>query len=127
MPTPTDDLTAVDRVERAQGRKGIIAVAVIAMLLVIAVSFVLQMTRINRPVTYANDEDHFRYGSIGSDVAGVPYWVFRVMPEICPADLPGGYASLGVIQEPGRPTPIGFSMRKVGPIDTVVSWKTRSR
>lgn len=119
MTASNDDLTAVDRVERAQGRKGLIVVGVIAVLAVIALSFVLQITRINRPVTYATDEDHFRYGSIGSDVVGVPYWVFRAMPDICPADLPGGYASLGVIQEPGHPTPIGFSMRKVGPVDIV--------
>jgi hypothetical protein len=119
MITSPDDLTAVDRVERAQGRKGIIAVAVITVIVLIALSFVLQIMRISRPVTYANDEDHFRYGSIGSDVVGVPYWVFRVMPEICPADLPGGYAGLGVLQEPGHLTPIGFSMRRVGPVDIV--------
>ena len=79
----------------------------------------LQISRINKPVDYANDEEYFKYGSIGSDVEGVPYWVFRVLPDICPNDLPGGYASLGVIQEPGMPTPIGFSMRRVGPVDIV--------
>ena len=119
MTSSPDELTAVDRVERSAGRKGIIAFGVIVVLVVIAVSFVLQITHVNRPVTYANDEDHFKYGSIGSDVVGVPYWVFRVLPDICPADLPGGYASLGVIQEPGHLTPIGFSIRRVGPVDIV--------
>jgi hypothetical protein len=119
MTSSPDDLTAVDRVERAEGRKGIIALGVIVVLAVIALSFVLQILHVNRPVTYANDEEYFKYGSIGSDVVGVPYWVFRVMPEICPTDLPGGFASLGVIQEPGMLTPIGFSMRRVGPVDIV--------
>ena len=50
--------------------------------------------------------------------SGAPLWI-RVMPEICPSQLPGGYASLGVIQEPGMPTPIGFSRRQIGPVDIV--------
>ncbi|HTW70647.1 MAG TPA: cytochrome c [Acetobacteraceae bacterium] len=119
MNATKDELTAVDIVERRDGRRWTIAFGVIAVLVVIAISFALQISRINKPVGYANDEMYFRYGSIGSDVVGVPYWVFRVMPEICPTDLPGGYASLGVIQEPGMPTPIGFSMRRIGPVDIV--------
>ena len=114
-----DQLTAVDRVERAAARKWIIAFCVILALAVVAVSFVLQILRVDKPVSYSTDEQHFKYGSIGSDVKGVPYWIFRVLPDICPTDLPGGYASLGVIQEPGALTPIGFSMRRVGPVDIV--------
>jgi hypothetical protein len=114
-----DELTAVDRVERASSRKGIIAFCVILVLAIIAVSFVLQILRVNKPVDYSNDEQYFKYGSIGSDVKGVPYWVFRALPDICPTELPGGYASLGVIQEPGQLTPIGFSIRRVGPVDIV--------
>jgi hypothetical protein len=114
-----DELTAVDRVERKSSRKWFIALGVLAALLVIAGSFVLQTLHVNRPVEYANDEEHFKYGSIGSDVKGVPYWIFRVMPDVCPTDLPGGYASLGVLQEPGHLTPVGFSMRRIGPVDIV--------
>ena len=119
MNATKDELTAVDIVERRDSRRWTIAFGVIAVLVVIAISFALQISRIDKPVGYVNDEMYFRYGSIGSDVVGVPYWVFRVMPEICPTDLPGGYASLGVIQEPGMPTPIGFSMRRIGPVDIV--------
>jgi hypothetical protein len=119
MTNSPDELTAVDRVEHADSRKGFIIAGVIVALLAIVASFVLQISHINKPVEYANDEQYFKYGSIGSDVEGVPYWVFRVLPDICPNDLPGGYASLGVIQEPGMPTPIGFSMRRVGPVDIV--------
>ncbi|WP_293904753.1 hypothetical protein [Phenylobacterium sp.] len=74
---------------------------------------------VNQPRVYANDADHFKYGSISSDVGGLPYWIWATLPEVCRAQLPGGYASLGVIQEPGKMTPIGFSVRKVGLLDQV--------
>jgi len=55
MATSPDDLTAVDRVERASRRKRVIALGIVVVLVLIAVSFVLQVTRVNRPVSYAND------------------------------------------------------------------------
>jgi len=119
MTEPSNDLTAVDRVNRGDGRRRLIVIGLILILPVIALSFVLQLMRISRPIDQPTDEMYFRYGSIGSDVEGVPYWVFRVLPDICPSQLPGGYASLGVIQEPGQPTPIGFSRRQVGPVEIV--------
>lgn len=114
-----DELTAVDEVARARNRKWLIVLGAIVVLVIVALSFMLQILRVNRTVAYANDEQYFKYGSIGSDVEGVPYWIFRIMPDICPKDLPGGYSSLGVITEPGMPTPIGFSIRRVGPVDIV--------
>src|SRR5215469_16810264 len=92
-----DELTAVDQVARANNRKWLIILGAVVVLIVVALSFFLQILRVNRTVAYANDEQYFKYGSIGSDVEGVPYWIFRVMPDICPKDLPGGYSSLGVI------------------------------
>jgi hypothetical protein len=114
-----DDLSAVERVELARRNRLLAILAIPVVLALVAVSFVLQILRVNVPVPQANDVDYFKYGSIGSDVVGVPYWVFRTLPDICPDQLPGGYASLGVIQEPGRLTPIGFSIRRVGPVDIV--------
>ncbi|BAY49320.1 hypothetical protein SAMD00079811_69490 [Scytonema sp. HK-05] len=69
----------------------------------------------NSPVDYANIEDHFKYGSIGSEpVNGVPYWIWKVLPEVFPDKLPGkGYTSLGFIEEQGKDLPIGFSKRRV--------------
>ena len=70
--------------------------------------------------TYATDEEHFKYGSIGNDGAeGVPYAIWLVLPEVFPEYLPGpgGYSSLGFVWEKGRgPTepPIGFSRVRVG-------------
>lgn len=85
---------------------GVIAVAIFFIWPVIS----------NSPVDYANIEDHFKYGSIGSEpVNGVPYWIWKVLPELFPDKLPDdrGYSSLGFIQEPGKDLPVGFSKRRV--------------
>ena len=72
----------------------------------------------NRPRDYASDLDHFFYGSIGSDISGgLPLKVLQVLPRVFPDYLPdrpgaAGYARFGFIQQPGRPLPIGFSIRR---------------
>jgi hypothetical protein len=68
----------------------------------------------DRPVTYADPVEHFKYGSTGGErESGFPYWVFKVMPEVCSQHLPGkGLESLGFIFEPGRDLPIGMSKRR---------------
>jgi len=83
----------------------------------------------DEPETYAEIEEHFKYGSIGSEpggsvlspVGGVlpPYWVFKALPSICSDTLPGGYATFGLIMEPGRDLPIGVSRRRRLGIDQV--------
>ena len=75
----------------------------------------------DRPVQYSAIEEHFKYGSIGSEVGGSvftpvggilpPYWIFKALPAICPDKLPGGYASLGLLFEKGQELPIGVSRR----------------
>lgn len=59
----------------------------------------------------------FKYGSIGVEESeGIPYWIWLTLPQIFPEHLPGpgGYASLGVLWEPGSEMPIGFSKRRIG-------------
>jgi hypothetical protein len=97
-------------------------IGVIVAVLVVLLALFLWRFRVDSPVTYKSDEDHFKYGSIGAEpggsvftpVGGVlpPYDIFRVLPDICPDKLPGGYASLGLIVEPGHDMPIGVSKRK---------------
>lgn len=98
-----------------------IAIGIIVLLGLIVFSLFRLASNVDEPVRYANDADHFKYGSISSDSKnqGLPYWIWATMPEVCKGNLPGGYASLGVIQEPGKMTPIGFSMRKVGFLNQV--------
>ena len=64
--------------------------------------------------------EHFKYGSIGAEEnSGLPYWIWRVLPEVCEEHLPRrpgtGYERLGFITE-GRPhgRPIGTSFRPGG-------------
>jgi hypothetical protein len=81
------------------------------------------------PTDYADIRDHFKYGSIGSEpAAGIPYWIWQVLPEMFPQYLPeperfqalspaertplAGYGQLGFVVEEGHDRPIGFSRRR---------------
>src|ERR1043166_6286674 len=62
-------------------------------------------------------ESRFKYGSIGAENdAGVPYWIFYVLPRMFPEYLPkpGGYAALGVPWEQGQELPVGFTKKVIG-------------
>ncbi|MGE3704844.1 MAG: cytochrome c [Vicinamibacterales bacterium] len=91
--------------------------------------WVLTQIGTDEPVTYEAIEDHFKYGSIGSEpggqllspIGGVlpPFWVFTSLPSICSDKLPNGYATFGFITEPGHDLPIGVSRRRRLGIDQV--------
>ena len=101
-------------VEIQERRRIQIALLVIVVGIVAVAAYFYWSFHPNRPVDYADITEHFKYGSIGSEPAsGIPYWIFKVMPDMFPEKLPGGYASLGLIEEPGRDLPIGFSKRRV--------------
>jgi hypothetical protein len=62
-------------------------------------------------------EMRFKYGSIGAEHdAGIPYWIFYVLPRMFPEKLPGpgGLVSLGVAWEQGQELPIGFTKKVIG-------------
>ncbi|MBL8439106.1 MAG: hypothetical protein JNM61_12980 [Zoogloeaceae bacterium] len=71
-----------------------------------------------QPAWITQDPDmRFKYGSIGAENdAGIPYWIFYVLPRMFPDKLPGpgGYASFGVAWEPGQELPIGFTKKTIG-------------
>lgn len=59
----------------------------------------------------------FLYGSIGGEWdAGIPYWIFYVLPRMFPEKLPGtgGYVSLGIPWEQGQELPVGFTKKVIG-------------
>jgi hypothetical protein len=91
-------------------RVGILIAGIIAITI-----FIITPLISNSPVTYSDIEDHFKYGSIGSEpVNGIPYWIWKVLPSAFPDKLPGkGYSSLGFLYEEGKDLPIGISKRKV--------------
>jgi hypothetical protein len=67
--------------------------------------------------SFSNIDEHFKYGSVGTEErAGLPYWIWRVLPQIFEDKLPKrpgtGYERIGFISEAGRPPhsrPIGTS------------------
>jgi mono/diheme cytochrome c family protein len=79
----------------AKGWTGRITRAWLVQSLLIAVIVVLSMAYAalrflpNRPVAYDKIEEHFKYGSTGGEAnLGFPYWIWQVMPVLCPGYLP---------------------------------------
>jgi len=98
-----------------------IALAIVAAAVVVAAAigiYVFVWFQRNVPETHSGIVDHFKYGSIGAEGrSGVPYWVWRVLPDVFPEYLPdrpgNGYARLGFIYEsPTDERPIGASYRE---------------
>jgi hypothetical protein len=125
--TKTRDAVLVDQVLHSpvddgvrQTRRKVFWGLVIAVVVLLVVYLAWRFNA-DEPVRYTGDLDHFKYGSIGSEPGGSlsnaiggllpPYPIFKVLPQICPDKLPGGYASLGLIFEPGHELPVGISRR----------------
>jgi mono/diheme cytochrome c family protein len=102
-------------VENAERKRVKIVLFILLVVLIALAAYLYWAFNPNRPVDYADIQEHFKYGSIGSEPAnGIPYWIFKVLPEMFPEKLPGqGLASLGLIEEQGRDLPVGFSKRRV--------------
>src|SRR5712691_5333301 len=96
--------------------------AVVLIIVLLLLQCGLRRVFADRPVDYSAIEQHFKYGSIGSELGGTiftpvggmlpPYWLFRILPDICPDKLPGGYAAVGLLFEAGHDLPIGVSRRR---------------
>ena len=79
------------------------------------------------PVAYEDEVDHFKYGSIGSEVSsGIPYWAWQAIPQLYPEEFGGrsDYSALGFLYEKDadgrqRDLPIGVSRRAFQGIDYV--------
>jgi mono/diheme cytochrome c family protein len=64
--------------------------------------------------------EQFKYGSIGGDIMGVPLSILKAVPLVCADTLPPGanprqrpLEAFGMIYEPGKDIPIGFSQRRL--------------
>jgi mono/diheme cytochrome c family protein len=96
----------------------LVVLAVLVVLIAAAGIFAVVFFRRDEPESHAAIAEQFKYGSIGSEGAGgLPYWIWRVLPDVFPEHLPDGvgrgYARMGFIYEsPDRIRPIGTSLRK---------------
>jgi hypothetical protein len=94
----------------------LVAISIVLIVLIAGVTY-YEFFREVPPPYFASDEQHFMYGSIGTEgTGGVPFWIWLVLPRVFPDKLPypGGYASLGILSEEGHELPIGFSKQIVG-------------
>jgi hypothetical protein len=97
----------------------------LALLVVVVVGVLLysarRLSREQEPPNFSSAEEHFLYGSIGTEADGIPYWVWLVLPRVFPEYLPGpgGYAALGLDTREGRDMPIGLSRVVTGGVSRV--------
>ena len=102
----------------------VLAALVILIPGALAVYFIGRFFTVDAAVTYADIEEHFKYGSTGGEHEfGFPYYIFLAAPRVCAEHLPGkGYQSLGMVFEKtadGKPRdlPVGMSKRRYQGID----------
>src|SRR5882672_4424295 len=106
-------MTAIHR-----SRRRIIWLIAILLAVIGGLVTYLNFFREEPPPYFQSDEDHFLYGSVGTEAEqGIPYWIWLVLPRIFPEYLhgPGGYASIGVLSRDGQhEMPIGLSKVTIG-------------
>jgi RoxA-like, cytochrome c-like len=98
-------------------RKRVVLAALVLLVIVGGLVAYNRFFREEPPPYFASDEEHFLYGSIGTEAEqGVPYWIWLVLPRIFPEHLPGpgGLASIGIVGRDGHEMPIGYSKVTVG-------------
>src|SRR6185369_2906272 len=70
-------------------RRRLILAAVAVLLLVGGLFVYINFFRQEPAPYFASDEDHFLYGSVGTEPdQGVPYWIWLVLPRVFPEHLP---------------------------------------
>ncbi len=113
-------------VKRVAWRWRVVLLVAVAIIAVVSLYLAARFTR-DDPVTYADPEERFKYGSLGGErESGVPYWMWKVLPKVFPDYLPGKkyvkgteYASMGFLYEDGKDLPVGVSKRNTQGIDRV--------
>lgn len=75
------------------------------------------LLRAPTPEIFATEEAHFKYGGLTNQKArGLPLYIFEALPEVFPDLLRGtnGWQSFGLLQEPNRAGPVGWTVRTNG-------------
>src|SRR5258708_31849836 len=95
----------------------LIGCVVVLMIAILGLTAWYKFLREEPEPPFASLEERFKYGSIEAEgTAGIPYWIWVVLPRVFPKYLPGpgGYRSLGIPWEEGHEMPVGFTKRIIG-------------
>ncbi len=100
----------------------VLAWLLLALLVVVLSAWFVLLRPIPQP--HVNDPiQSFNHGSIGNEEQqGLPYWIWRVLPQMFPDHLPGnkdGYAAVGLYWLAGDELPVGFAKKTLGVIPRV--------
>jgi hypothetical protein len=108
--------------ERIFHRIGLVTVSLLLVGVLVG-AWLLGRFGADMAVTYKDDRDHFKYGSLGSEHEfGIPYWIWRALPELFQDRLPDGgigWKSVGFVFEKGKELPVGMSQRRYLGFDLV--------
>ncbi len=114
--------------DRWRRRFWILLAVVVGVPLLIGIMLAMRFLP-DRPVTYANIEDHFKYGSTGGERnAGFPLWMWKALPVVFADKLPKnggvGYEAFGMVYEEDehgrrKELPVGMMQRRNLGIDRV--------
>jgi hypothetical protein len=103
--------------DRRKGKIWIVVLVVLAVAVAITAWYKLYR-EVKQPGWIAQKpSDDFFYGEIGNaSTAGMPYWIWLVLPRVCKEQMPGegGYAALGRPWDEGVEMPAGFAKQTVG-------------
>jgi mono/diheme cytochrome c family protein len=114
------DAKVISPVQRVLSCMGWVTV-IILVAAVVGLAYLIGRFGADTPVTYQDNVEHFKYGSLGSEHQfGVPYWIWKALPELFADKLPGqGWESLGFVFEKGKDLPVGMSKRRYRGFDLV--------
>ena len=116
MSRDDEPLTPVERAVRSRRR-------LIRLIALILLGWLIYwLVAVNQyVVAQKSEQDHFLHGSIGAETAnGLPYWVFKALPEIYRDKLGDeGWGHFGLITPAGDDLPLGFSRRVVTGVERV--------
>jgi len=102
----------------------IFAIALAVVLGLFSYGVYANLLKAEPDTVFDDPSDQFKYGAIGLSMANrVPTYIWNVAPELCADLLPEygrggdakkGWASLGMLYEPGKDVPVGFAQRQIG-------------
>jgi hypothetical protein len=101
-----------------------VVLVVVGLLAVLAGGYVVWRLLQDRASQESDIVEHFKYGSIGSEENGLPYWVWQALPRLFPEEFEhrADYQAFGFLYElrpdgRQRDLPVGIGRREVDGIE----------